>query len=161
MTTEAMFVGPGAKFFEDFREGEEFYTQGRTITPADGLFWAMFTGDMNPMHVDDDFATQYGLFGGKFPPGLMSVAIASGLDERLGLNAGTGLAMLEQTIRYKKPVLFGDTIRVRVTIARLEPHPTKPRGTVYFHYEIIKADGTVAIEGDWVRLVASRKSQAS
>lgn len=158
MNDEKIPVGPNARFFEDFSVGEQFITQGRTVTQADGLFWAMFTGDMNPMHVDVDFATQYGIFGGTFPPGLMSVAIGTGLDERLGLSAGTGLAMLEQSIWYKTPVMFGDTIRVRITIMKLEAHPTKPRGTVHFHYEIVKTDGTVAIEGEWVRLVAARKS---
>jgi acyl dehydratase len=48
-------VGPNAKYFEDFRIGDSFKTQGRTFTAADGLFWSMYSGDMNPMHVDDDF----------------------------------------------------------------------------------------------------------
>lgn len=156
MSEEERSVGPSARFFEDFKPGDRFVTQGRTVTQADGLFWAMFTGDMNPMHVDEEFASRHGLFGGRFPPGLMAVAIASGLKERLGLTAGTGLVMLEQTIRYKSPVLFGDTIHVVLLVKEVEPHPAKPRGTVRFHYEVVKGDGTVAIEGEWVMVVAAR-----
>lgn len=156
MSEEGRPVGPSARFFEDFKPGDRFVTQGRTVTQADGLFWAMFTGDMNPMHVDEEFASRHGLFGGRFPPGLMAVAIASGLKERLGLTAGTGLAMLEQTIQYKSPVLFGDTIHVVLIVKEAESHPAKPRGTVRFHYEVVKGDGTVAIEGDWVMVVAAR-----
>jgi acyl dehydratase len=159
MVKKHMPLGPNARFFDDFIEGEEFVTQGRTITQNDGLFWAMFTGDMNPMHVDEDFASQYGLFGGRFPPGLMAVAIASGLQERLGLNAGTGLAIIEQTIRYKTPVLFGDTIHVKIRVEKKEPHPKKPRGIVYFQYEILKSDEKLASEGELVMIVSNDRQR--
>lgn len=150
------YIGPAARFFEDFSVGERISTQGRTVTHADGLFWAMFSGDMNPMHVDQYFAAKHGLFGGVFPPGLASIAIASGLMERLGLGTGTALAILEQTIRYKSPVMFGDTIHLELMIKELKPHPEKPRGTVQFAYEILKQDGSVAIEGEWRWLFATR-----
>ena len=148
-------VGPAARHFEEFEVGAEFRTQGRTVTDIEGMRWAMFTGDMNPMHVDNDFATKHGLFGGRFPPGLMVVAIASGLNERMGLFAGTGLAMLGQTIRYSKAVVPGDTVHVELTVRSLEPRPRRSAGIVEFGYEIVTGDGTVAIEGEWTILLAS------
>jgi len=116
----------------------------------------MFSGDMNPMHVDCEFAAKHGLFGGAFPPGLASIAIASGLMERLGLGAGTALAILEQTIRYKSAMMFGDTIHLGLSVSELKPHPEKPRGTVLFDYQVLKQDQVVAIEGEWRWLFASR-----
>jgi len=156
MSAEKRYVGPAARFFEDFAVGERISTQGRTVTSADGLFWSMFSGDMNPMHVDCEFAAKHGLFGGAFPPGLASIAIASGLMERLGLGAGTALAILEQTIRYKSAVMFGDTIHLGLSVSELKPHPEKPRGTVLFDYQVLKQDQVVAIEGEWRWLFASR-----
>lgn len=131
-------------------------TQGRTVTAADGLFWAMFSGDMNPMHVDHDYAVRHGLFGGAFPPGLATIAIASGLMERLGLSAGTGLAIIDQTIRYKAPVLFGDTIRLELVVREIRPHAVKPQGKVNFDYSIVRGESEVVIEGEWRWLFASR-----
>ena len=157
MPKKDMPRGPAARFLEDSSEGDEFVTQGRTVTETDLLNWAMFTGDMNPMHVDEDFASKYGLFGGRFPPGLMCVAIASGLKERLGLTAGTGLAILEQTIRYKSIILVGDTIHVVLHVKKLESRPGKASGKILWHYEIVKGDGQVAIEGEWLMLIASKK----
>lgn len=151
-------TGPAAKFFEDFTVGDCFVTQGRTVSETELTMWAMYTGDLNPMHVDAEYARAQGLFGGRFPPGLMSVALASGLKERLGLFAGTGLAMRSQTINYRSPVLTGDTICVRLEVRKTAPHPKRPAGTITFGYEIVKHDGTVAIDGDWVILVASRES---
>ena len=150
------YVGPSARYFEDFKLGERIVSQGRTITQADGLLWAMYTGDMNPMHVDHEFAAKHALFGGAFPPGLMAVAIAQGLNERLGLAAGTGLAILEHTIRYKTAVLFGDTIHLELVVTELKRHATKPRGTVHYSYQVLKGDGTVAVVGEWVWLFAAR-----
>jgi 3-hydroxybutyryl-CoA dehydratase len=111
---------------------------------------------MNPMHVDEVFAREHGIYGGVFPPGLAVVGIASGLNERLGLFAGTGLAMTGQTIRYRRPVLPGDTIRVELEVKALTPHPRRPAGTVEVGYEIVTADGTVCIEGEWGILLAAR-----
>jgi acyl dehydratase len=153
-------TGPAARFFDDLAVGETFVTQGRTFTSADGLLWAMYSGDMNPMHVDEEFAREYGIFGGVFPPGLAIVGIASGLNERLGLFVGTGLAMTGQTIRYRKAVLPGDTIRVRLEVKSLTPHPRRPAGTAEFGYEIVTSDGTVCIEGEWGILLATRSMAA-
>lgn len=153
-------TGPAARFFDDLSVGDRFVTQGRTFTPADGLMWAMYSGDMNPMHVDEEFAREYGIYGGVFPPGLAVVGIASGLNERLGLFVGTGLAMTGQTIRYRVPVLPGDTIRVQLEVRSLTPHPRRPAGTAEFGYEIVRTDGTVCIEGEWGILLAARSMVA-
>lgn len=160
MTSQQRQLGPAARYFEDFTPGERIVTQGRTMTRADGLFWSMYSGDMNPMHVDDDFSGKHGIFGGAFPPGLASIALMSGLTERLGIGAGTALAILEQTIRYKTPVLFGDTIHVELTVKELKAHASKPRGMVLYEYRVVKQDGSIAIEGEWRWLFASRAADA-
>lgn len=156
MADQQRYIGPAARFLEDFTVGERIVTQGRTVTAADGLFWAMYSGDMNPMHVDYDYAAKHGLFGGAFPPGLATIGIASGLMERLGLSAGTGLAIIEQTIRYKAPVLFGDTIRLELTVSEVRPHAVKPQGKVSFDYRIVRGADEAVIEGEWRWLFASR-----
>ena len=160
MIEQPRYIGPAARYLEDFAVGERIITQGRTVTAADGLFWAMFSGDMNPMHVDYDYAAKHGLFGGAFPPGLATIAIASGLMERLGLSAGTGLAIIEQTIRYKAPVLFGDTVRLELVVSEVRPHAVKPQGKVTFVYTIVRGADEVVIEGEWRWLFARRPAIA-
>ncbi|MCU1557821.1 MAG: uncharacterized protein JWN09_1816 [Microbacteriaceae bacterium] len=140
-------LGPSARYFEEFAPGDEFLTQGRTIGEADNTIWTMFSGDMNPMHVDDEYAREHGLFGGRFPAGLAVVAIASGLQERLGLFNGTGLAMLNQTIDYHKAVLLNDTIRERMIVEECVPSKSRPAGRVTFRYEIIRRNDEVCISG--------------
>ena len=140
-------VGPAARYFEDFTPGAVFTTQGRTIGEADLTLWTMYTGDMNPMHVDDEYAKEHGLFGGRFPAGLMIVAIAAGLQERLGLFAGTGLAITSQTIDYHEAVLLGDTVRERLTVRDCVRSRSRSAGRVDFGYEIMRQDGVVCVSG--------------
>ncbi len=140
-------LGPSAKYFDDFAPGDVFVTQGRTIGETDLTLWTMYTGDMNPMHVDDVYARENGLFGGRFPAGLMIVAVAAGLQERLGLFNGTGLAMTGQTIDYHQAVLLGDTIHQRMTVRECVPSRSRPAGRVLFDYEILKQDETVCVSG--------------
>lgn len=140
-------LGPAAKYFEEFTPGDVFLTQGRTIGETDNTIWSMFSGDMNPMHVDDEYARAHGLFGGRFPTGLMIVAVASGLQERLGLFTGTGLAMLGQTIDYHQAVLIGDTIHERMIVTECSASKSRAAGRVTFRYEILRQDETLCISG--------------
>jgi len=153
-------VGPSARYFEDFSPGDEFVTQGRTISDVENTMWAMFTGDMNPMHVDDEYAREFGLFEGRFPAGLMLVGIASGLTERLGMFSGTGLAMIDQTIVYHRAVQLGDTVRVRLRVVECTPSRSRPAGRVRFEYSVIKHDDELCISGEQTILLASRAQTA-
>lgn len=153
-------VGPYARWFDDFAVGERFRTQARTVTEADGSTWSGLTGDFHPLHVDAEAAAASGLFGGRFPAGLLAVAIASGLKERLGLFHGTALAVREQTVRYYRPVLFGDTIHVEMTVSELIPKPEKGGGLLTLDYSILKLDGTQCATGQLVLLVSSRPSDS-
>lgn len=156
-----MQVGPSARHFDDLSLGDEFVTQGRTISDVENSLWTMFTGDMNPMHVDDEFARDHGVFGGRFPAGLMPVSLASGLTERLGLFAGTGLAMTHQTIDYHAAVLIGDTIHVRLTVIERRASTRRAGGTVTFRYEIVRQNGDLCISGEWGILLRSKEQTPS
>jgi acyl dehydratase len=149
-------IGPGARWFEDFAIGDVHVTQGRTVTETDSMLFAMFSGDMNTIHVDEEFAKANSPFGSRIPQGLATVAIASGLQERLGLFAGTGRGLVDQTIRYRRAVQLGDTISVRLTVREKSDRPDRDWGTMVLGYEIVKADGTVVIEGSQTVLVANR-----
>jgi acyl dehydratase len=153
-------IGPGAKWFEDFAVGDVHVTQGRTVTETDSMLFAMFSGDMNPIHVDEEFAKANSPFGGRIPQGLAILSIASGLQERLGLFAGTGRGLVDQTIRYRRPVRLGDTIAVRLTVREATDRPDRDWGTLLVGYEIVTSDGTVAIEGTQTILVGNRPAGA-
>jgi acyl dehydratase len=157
---EKGLIGPYARWLEDFRLGETIVTQGRTITETDGAIWAGLSGDLHPLHVDAEAAAATGMFGERFPPGLMTIAIASGLKERLGMFHGTALAVLAQSVRYREPVLFGDTIRVSMRVDAIDPRPDKHRGKLTLYYEVMKGESTVCSEGELSLIMLMRQDDA-
>ena len=43
-------------YFDDLEVGQEWTSGGRTITEADVVNFAGFSGDFNPIHIDHEFA---------------------------------------------------------------------------------------------------------
>ena len=121
----------------------------RTITEADLVTFAAFSGDFNPMHTDEEWAktTQ---FGGRIFHGPGVFAIATGFESRLGLKEGTAIAFLGMTWSLKDAVQPGDTIHVRETIAAVRSSSKPDRGIVTFDVEVLNQRGEVCQDGQWV-----------
>ncbi len=141
-------AGPNARFYDDFRIGENWKTARRTITEADLLMFSGLTGDFNPIHTDEEFAksTQ---FGGRILHGPAAFAIATGLESRLGLKDGTALAFLGMTWDMKGPIKIGDTIHVDQTVTSKRETKKPTTGIVYFDVKILNQRHEVVQEGEW------------
>ena len=140
---------PRGKFFDEFEIGETWDSPARTITEADLLIFAGYSGDFHPLHTDEEYAktTQFGrrIFHG---PG--AFAIATGLESRLGIKEGTAIAFLGMTWSLKAPIFIGDTIRVRETIAIKKESKKPDRGVVTFDVAILNQRDEVCQDGQWV-----------
>ena len=137
-------------YFDDFTVGQGWVSPARTVTEADVALFAGFSGDYNPLHTDEEFAktTQ---FGGRIFHGPGVLAVATGLESRLGIKDGTAIAFLGLTWTLKAPVRIGDTIKVHQQVAALRPSSSKPdRGVVTFDVQVTNQYGLVCQEGQWV-----------
>ncbi len=135
-------------FFSEFTLNQEFQTGRRTVTETDVVVFAGLSGDYNPLHTDAVFAAKTP-FKQRVAHGMLVSSISTGLAQTLGIFEGTTLALLEQTFRYKAPTFFGDTICLKLSVINTKPSSKGGKGVVTFSSEIIKQDGTVAIEGQW------------
>lgn len=134
------------RFFKEFREGERFETRGRTITETDIHQFAQFTGDWNPVHVDEPHATT--LHGGRIAHGPMFPGIAFGLLAQHNLIEGTAIGLKNISWEFLAPVHIGDTIRVHAEVSQTSAHPAKAdRGRVAFRLEVINQDGNTVNRG--------------
>lgn len=87
----------------------------RTLKPEDIELFAVMSGDVNPAHVDADFASSdmfhkviaHGMWGGA----LISAVLGTELP-------GPGTIYLNQNFSFRRPVGLGDTIKIRVTVAK-------------------------------------------
>jgi 3-hydroxybutyryl-CoA dehydratase len=85
----------------------------KTISESDVYTYAGITGDLNPAHVNEEYAraTQ---FGGRVAHGMLSVGLISAV---LGTKLpGPGTIYLGQDVAFKKPVRIGDTITAEVEV---------------------------------------------
>ncbi|TVP89121.1 MAG: bifunctional enoyl-CoA hydratase/phosphate acetyltransferase [Thioalkalivibrio sp.] len=116
-------------------------TLERRLTMEDVKLFAVMSGDVNPAHVDEDFAKSsrfqeiiaHGMWGGA----LISTLLGTELP-------GPGTIYLGQTLRFKKPVVLGDILTV--TVEATEKNDEKKR--IRFHCLCQNQEGKTVIEGD-------------
>lgn len=102
------------KTFDELKVGDSAELT-RTLKPEDIELFAVMSGDVNPAHVDADFASSdmfhkviaHGMWGGA----LISAVLGTELP-------GPGTIYLNQNFSFRAPVGLGDTITIRVTVAK-------------------------------------------
>lgn len=85
----------------------------KTVTEADIVLFAGISGDINPVHLNHEFATET-MFEGRIAHGMLTAGfISTVIGTKL---PGPGAIYLKQSLNFKAPVRAGDTVRARVTI---------------------------------------------
>ncbi len=142
-------------YFEEFEVGMELETRGRTVTETDIVSFAGLSGDFNPMHTDETYASTT-QFGKRVAHGLLGLSIASGLAYQLGFLEGTVIAFTALEWKFRAPIVIGDTIRVQVKITKLREMAAAGGGFVSFEVKVVNQNSAVTQKGEWTVLVASR-----
>jgi 3-hydroxybutyryl-CoA dehydratase len=84
-----------------------------TVTEADIESFAKVTGDVNPVHLDEDYAKTT-MFKGRIAHGMLSAGFISAV---FGTKLpGPGAIYMSQTLAFRAPVKIGDTVVTRVTV---------------------------------------------
>lgn len=112
----------------------------RTITEADVVLYAGLIGDRGPLHLDAPFAERTH-FGGRLSYGMLH---AGYIGATLANLLGVGSAYVGQNLRFRAPVLIGETITVATEVLRKD----EQRSRVFVATSVTRADGVVAIEGE-------------
>jgi len=98
--------------FEEINIGEAAHLN-RTLTASDIELFAVVSGDVNPAHVDAEYARSdmfheviaHGMWGGA----LISTVLGTELP-------GPGTIYLNQSLAFRKPVAIGDTVTVTAKV---------------------------------------------
>ena len=123
--------------FEALEPGQEFVTRGRTVTEADVVGFAALTGDWHPQHSDAEWAST-SAFGERIAHGMLVVSLAAGL---VPFDPGRVVALRRVSeATFKRPVRFGDTLRVEGRIAEVGAG-TDEAGLVSFAWNVLNQDG--------------------
>ncbi|QBM17161.1 (R)-specific enoyl-CoA hydratase [Marinobacter sp. JH2] len=99
--------------YNELNEGDSA-TFTRTLTEDELVLFAAVSGDVNPVHLDSEFAADtlfkeriaHGMWSGS----LISAALATVMP-------GPGTIYLDQTLSFKRPVKLDDTLTVKLTVS--------------------------------------------
>lgn len=134
-------------YFEDLRQGEVFESSGRTITETDMTFFSMLSGDWNPIHCDQDFASKT-RFGERLVHGAYGIAIATGMMHTLGIFEKSAVAMMSiSDWKFVKPITVGMTLRLRLTILDFEEGTSERVGRVNRRLQLVNEHDEVVQDG--------------
>lgn len=146
----------GPMWFEDFAEGQEFLTPARTVTEADVVSFAAWTGDYNPLHTDAEFAAGT-RFGQRIAHGVLGVSLCLGLAARTGLFEGSAVALLGiDGWRFRSPLLIGDTVHVRIEIVGVRRVSSGEAGVVSRRFSLVDQHATTLQDGRLDVMIAVR-----
>ena len=85
----------------------------KTLTEKELVLFAAVSGDVNPLHLDAEFAktTMFGeqIAHGMWSGSLISAALATTLP-------GPGTIYMGQELSFRRPVKLGDTLTVKLTV---------------------------------------------
>ena len=112
----------------------------RTLRPEDIQLFAVMTGDINPSIVDQEFAHS-GIFREVIAHGMWSASLISTV---LGTQyPGPGTILVDQSVRFVRPVTIGDTITITVTVRQKFDH----NHHVLFECSCTNQEGVPVIQG--------------
>ncbi len=113
----------------------------RTLGKQDIQLFALLSGDVNPQHLDEDFAAAT-RFQGVIAHGMLGGALISAvLGTRL---PGPGTIYLGQTLRFLAPVRVGDRLRISVTVTARD----EARKRLTLACACANQDGATVISGE-------------
>lgn len=112
----------------------------RRLTRADIELFAILSGDVNPAHLDDQFAAR-SLFRHVVAHGMWSGALFSAV---MGTKLpGPGSIYLGQDLRFLRPIALDDTITVTVTVREKRPE----KQIVVFDCRAVNQAGVEVVRG--------------
>jgi 3-hydroxybutyryl-CoA dehydratase len=113
----------------------------KTISESDVYLFAGITGDMNPAHLNEEYAK-----GTVFKKRIVHGMLLCGLISNVLGNQlpGNGTIYMSQAVKFLAPVYFGDTITARVEI--IEKRDDKKR--VVLQTRCFNQNGETVVDGE-------------
>ena len=134
-------------YFDELSVGQSAETT-QVVGAADIEAFAAVSGDVNPVHLDEDYARTT-TFGGRIAHGMLAAAyISAVIGNQL---PGPGAIYLSQSLRFRRPVKIGDPVTARVTVKSLDT----AKGHATFE-TVCQVNGKTVVDGEALIMVPRR-----
>jgi len=113
----------------------------KTVSESDVYLYAGITGDLNPAHINESYASNT-FFKNRIAHGMLTAGFISAV---IGTQLpGPGTIYMSQNLNFLAPVRIGDTVTARVTV--IEKLDEKKR--VRLETNCYNQDGTQLVSGE-------------
>lgn len=113
----------------------------KTITESDVYTFAGLSGDLNPAHINEEYAKGT-RFGGRIAHGMLSAGLISAV---IGMQLpGPGTIYMGQTLKFLSPVRIGDTVTATVKVTSID----EQRRRAVLETTCTNQEGTFLISGE-------------
>ena len=150
--SQAVQLGQGY-YWQDIHAGQRFRTIRRTVTETDLVNFISVTGMLEAIFIDAEF--EGAAMRGRAVPAALTQGLIEGLLFQTMIQ-GTGLALLELTLKALLPVCVGDTIFATVTIDDVRPTSKHNRAVVTSTVEVHNTRGETVLCYTAKRMLAGR-----
>jgi len=142
--------------FDTLKEGQQHEaTLVENLTRTQIVQYAAGSGDFNPIHHDETFATKVAGYPSVFAHGMLTMGLAGRL-----LTDWLGDGVLRSYgVRFVKQVWPGDTLRGKATVTRLEPRGDQ--GLVEIEVVATNQKGEPVVMGTATALLPRRASASA
>ena len=128
-----------SRIFDEINIGDSS-TLVRTLRAEDIQLFAIMSGNLNPDVGDLDFAKS-GMFREVIAHGMWSASLISTV---LGTQLpGPGTSLVDQSLRFVRPVTLGDTITITVTVKQMFAH----NHHIVFDCSCVNQEGMQVVQG--------------
>lgn len=115
----------------------------KTVSESDVYLYAGLTGDFNPAHINEPYAEKTffktRIAHGMLPAGFISAILGTRLP-------GPGTVYMGQTLKFRAPVLIGDTITASAEVMEI----IADKNRVRLKTTCENQDGVVVLDGEAV-----------
>ena len=149
----------GSLFFEDFEVGQVIETGVYTLDQDEIIEFGQKYAPV-PYHTDPEAAKETS-FGGLVAAGYQTAAVTFGLFARTGALAESGMGSPGvDSLRWKRPVKAGDTLRVLANILELSPAAKEGgRDGVRIRYDTLNQNNEIVMTLTSLHFVKRRASK--
>ena len=126
--------------FDEIKIGD-YRSYSKTLTEQDLILFATVSGDVNPVHLDNEFAAE-SMFKERIAHGMWSASLISATLATV--IPGPGTIYLNQSLSFRRPVKLAETLTVTLTAKSKD----SDKKTIIFDCLVKNQDGKTVVTGD-------------
>ncbi len=140
--------------FDDVSVGNIWKSPEREIRENDVREFAELTGDYNPIHLDEEFASETP-FRKRVAHGLLGLSFLAGMSSEYPCMDTLAFLGISEW-KFLKPIYFGDVVHVETEVIE-KTSSSRRYGNVVWHRRLMNQAGEVVQEGKFGTLVRKRQ----